>query len=284
MSGSSSSRSRPKRKLEPISLEELAGTTGMSGFGTLFTRDLSQNVPVLDDLAPFKGESSALSFDTGALSSTAVVPAAAVPSAVEDSAPVTSASTRSAPSIPAPIETAVAFVPPVAEITGSASSALVISTDNTGALESSAAQTGTVHTPGYRFPKIRPAATVEEGHSLAEHAIYLAMYRAGKPYQGEDRILTTGLRTLAERVRMAYANCKANVRSLLQKLAIEEYGQGFSYTTGRTYIVYNETEVLKRRRAAGLTHVIRTRGVAFVHPQTGLEITRKPAIGQRALE
>ncbi len=45
---SASSRSRQKHKLEPITLEELAGTTGMSGFGSLFTRDLKQAVPLLD--------------------------------------------------------------------------------------------------------------------------------------------------------------------------------------------------------------------------------------------
>jgi hypothetical protein len=94
------------------------------------------------------------------------------------------------------------------------------------------------------------------------------MYRAGRPYQGDSRILTIGLRTLAEMSRMAYSNCKANVRSLVQKLAIDER-DGFSYTQGRTYIVYSFREILRRRKAAGLTHVIRTRGVAFVNPVNG---------------
>jgi len=94
------------------------------------------------------------------------------------------------------------------------------------------------------------------------------MYRAGKPYQGDSRILTIGLRTLAELARMAYSNCKANVRSLVMKLAIEER-QGFSYTDGRTYVVHSFREILRRRKAANLTHVIRNRGVAFVDPVTG---------------
>ena len=97
------------------------------------------------------------------------------------------------------------------------------------------------------------------------------MYRAGKPYQGDSRFLTIGLRTLAELSRMAYSNCKANVRSLVTKLAIEER-PGFSYTDGRTYIVYSFREILRRRKAAGLTHVVRTRGVAFVDPVSGKEI------------
>ena len=97
------------------------------------------------------------------------------------------------------------------------------------------------------------------------------MYRAGRPYSGDSRILTIGLRTLAEFSRMAYSNCKANVRSLVAKLAIDEQ-PGFSYTEGRTYVVYSFREILRRRKAAGLTHVVRTRGVAFVNPRTGTEV------------
>jgi hypothetical protein len=44
----SSSRSRRKPKLEPISLAELADTPGMSGFCTFLTRTSDQAVPVLD--------------------------------------------------------------------------------------------------------------------------------------------------------------------------------------------------------------------------------------------
>ena len=101
------------------------------------------------------------------------------------------------------------------------------------------------------------------------------MYRAGKPYQGDSRILTIGLRTLAELSRMAYSNCKANVRSLVAKQAIDE-GAGFSYTDGRTYVVYSFREILRRRKSAGLTHVIRNRGVAFVDPATGIPISGAP--------
>src|SRR6185437_2776814 len=150
---SGSSRSRQKRKLEPISIEELAGTTGMSGFCSFLTRDASVSVPVLD------------------------------------------------------------------------------------ALESSAPETDALDYPALdyspqRRPRIRETSTVQDGHSLAEQAVYDVTYRAGKPYQGESRILTIGLRTLAEMSRMAYSNCKANVRSLVEKLAIDER-DGFSYTQGR---------------------------------------------------
>lgn len=124
---------------------------------------------------------------------------------------------------------------------------------------------------------------MQDAHSLAEQAVYDAMYRTGKPHQGDSRVLTIGLRTLAELSRMAYSNCKANVRSLVAKLALEER-PGFSYTEGRTYIIYSFREILRRRRAAGLTHVIRTRGVAFVDPATGLELPDSSAPQSGALE
>lgn len=120
--------------------------------------------------------------------------------------------------------------------------------------------------------------TVQDAHTLAEQAVYDAMYRAGRPHQGDSRILTIGLRTLAEMSRMAYSNCKANVRSLVEKLAIDAHDD-FSYTTGRTYIVYSFRDILRRRKAAGLTHVIRTRGVLFVDPSNGREVRPYTAAG-----
>jgi hypothetical protein len=142
-----------------------------------------------------------------------------------------------------------------------------------GAPETGAAEAGAPKSDGvdFRFrrrPRIREAQTVQDGHSLAEQAVYETMYGAGKPYREGCRILTIGLRTLAELSRMAYSNCKANVRSLVAKKALDEL-PGFSYTDGRTYIVFSPAEILRRRKEGGLTHVLRTRGVAFVDPQSG---------------
>src|SRR5690349_6701259 len=86
----SASRSRQKRKLEPISLEELAGATGMSGFCSFLTRDASIPVPVLDDL------------QTGA-------PETRAPdgTARETTAPASSATETTAPESPAPVAAAI---------------------------------------------------------------------------------------------------------------------------------------------------------------------------------
>ena len=73
---------------------------------------------------------------------------------------------------------------------------------------------------------------------------------------------------------MAPTNCRANVFSLIEKKAIEEYKM---HTKGQatTYLIYNYATILRRRKEAGLTHVIRTRGVVFVDPETCEPLTRQ---------
>jgi hypothetical protein len=129
-------------------------------------------------------------------------------------------------------------------------------------------------TPGGRRLKVREALTAEDGHSLGEQALYEALYRAAHPYSDQARIVTLGLDRMAELARLAYRNCKLNCRALTEKLALEEV-RTYSYTRGRTYLVYHPQEIVRRRRAAGLTHVIKTRGVVFVDPTTGTELTLK---------
>ena len=255
---SGSTRSRQKRKLEPISIEELAGTTGMSGFCTFLTRDNSVGVPALDQLEPAPAVPDESAPDISA-------PEKAPTSDAQTNAPKLAALEITAGELSAPLSGALEAEP------------LAIASPispQISALESiaPAADTPQSTAPDFRRkPRIRQAGTVHEGHSLAEQAVYEAMYRSGKAYQGETRILTIGLRTLAEISRMAYSNCKANVRSLVVKLAIDER-PGFSYTDGRTYLIYGLQEILRRRKVAGLTHVVRTRGVAFVDPHTGIPL------------
>jgi hypothetical protein len=234
----------------------------MSGFGTLFTRDLSQSVPLLDRVdRDDEGESGAPDIgagDSGALELSAPIVAARKTSAPETTALVLNALKFEPPEPPNPPRIAVPDAPDS-------------SAPKSGALVFAAPETDASPQPIYRRPRIREAVTVQDAHTLAEQAVYDAMYRAARPHQGDSRILTIGLRTLAEMSRMAYSNCKANVRSLVEKLAIDAR-HDFSYTTGRTYIVYSFRDILRRRKAAGLTHVIRTRGVLFVDPSTGREV------------
>src|SRR5579872_4847204 len=264
---SGSTRSRQKRKLEPISIEELAGTTGMSGFCTFLTRDSSVPVPALDRLeaiesgAPELPASELAACDTAASQSDAVVSTGIDPCASE-SQPIASQ--------PSPLTQIIQTS--ALDLPAANSAAPQFTAVDKDAPDPDAPELGAFDSFTRRRIRIREASTVQDAHSLAEQAVYDAMYRAGRPYQGDSRILTIGLRTLAELSRMAYSNCKANVRSLVTKLAIDER-PGFSYTEGRTYVVFSFREILRRRKAAGLTHVIRTRGVAFVDPRTGSQLS-----------
>lgn len=127
----------------------------------------------------------------------------------------------------------------------------------------------------YRRPRIREAPTSQDGHSLGEQALYDALYRAAAPYSQDARIITIGFTRMSELARLAYRNCKINTRALVAKLALEPVSES-SFTQGRTYVVYGPETILKRRREAGLTHVIKTRGVIFVDPQTGESLLPAP--------
>jgi hypothetical protein len=237
---SGSVKSRQKRKPEPISLEELAGTTGMSGFCSFLTRDSAISVPALDQLA---------------------TPPAPEPDALVTEAPETPAVTSREAHAPVP----------------TALEADALTSRQAHAPASPAPETFAIETgaPDFRFPRktrIHEALSIEAGHSLGEQQVYDTMFKIAKPYQGNSRILAIGLRTLAELSRMAYSNCKANVRALVAKRAIDESPE-FSYTDGRTYLIYTPPEIMRRRQEAGLTHVIRNRGVAFVDPKTGAPIS-----------
>jgi len=125
--------------------------------------------------------------------------------------------------------------------------------------------------------RIRQAAAARDGHSMGEQALYEAIWDHAKPETEDPRVLTAGYRTLAALARLTVNNCKANLRSLTAKLAIEELA-GFTYIQGRTYRVFSEAEILRRRRNAGLTHYIKTRGVTFVDQLTGVPVLGIPEI------
>lgn len=128
----------------------------------------------------------------------------------------------------------------------------------------------------YRPPvKITPATSVQDGHTHGEQRVFDTLSRLAQPYQDARRI-AIGIRSLARAVPMTYNNCLENVRSLIAKLAIEVVPSS-KISAGQTYIIYGCTEILRRRRAAGLTHVIRrTKGVQLINPDA-------PALGAPVL-
>jgi hypothetical protein len=123
--------------------------------------------------------------------------------------------------------------------------------------------------------KIREAVKVQDGHSLGEQAVYAALWGAGQPNGDDCRRVTMGYRALSDACGLTVNNCKANLQALKRKLAIEEI-QAATATQGTTYIVHSYQAILRRRRAAGMTHVIKSKGVLFVDRDSGIPITGTP--------
>jgi hypothetical protein len=123
--------------------------------------------------------------------------------------------------------------------------------------------------------KIREAVKVQDGHSLGEQAVYAALWNIGHPHSEECRCVTIGYRTLSDACGLTVNNCKANLQALRRKLAIEEVGSA-TRIVGTTYLVYSYQAILRRRRQAGMTHVMKTKGVMFVNPETGVPVSGIP--------
>lgn len=117
----------------------------------------------------------------------------------------------------------------------------------------------------YRAPRPAPqlATTVQAGHTHGEQALYTTLWRLARPHPNAAfRAIRIGERTLAREVPMAYSTVQENARALEKKLAIEIRSNG--PREPKTYIVHAADEVLRRRRAAGLTHVYRRTSGVFL--------------------
>jgi hypothetical protein len=130
-------------------------------------------------------------------------------------------------------------------------------------------RTGPFRTPhGLR---IRKCFAAQDGHSLGEEVLYQSLWKTAAPEQGGARTIVIGWRGMAQICRMTPKNCKINTQRLIRKLALEVLSP---YNTpesiGTTYRVYSPEDIFERRRAAGLEWVVRSKGVEFVDPTTGL--------------
>ncbi|MDQ2840119.1 MAG: hypothetical protein M3Y72_03590 [Acidobacteriota bacterium] len=113
---------------------------------------------------------------------------------------------------------------------------------------------------------------VQDGHSLGEQALYEALWDHATPQDKESKLITIGYRQMGQLARLTVNNSKANINSLLQKLAVEEVA-AFSHAQGTTYRVFSYPAILERRRQSGLTHYVKRRGVVFVNPETAAPLT-----------
>ena len=125
-----------------------------------------------------------------------------------------------------------------------------------------------------RRPRIRKCVSAQDGHSLGEEVLYQALWKAAAAESLDTRTITIGWRGMSQLCRMTPKNCKINTQRLLRKLALEVLSP---YNTpesiGTTYRVHSVEAILRRRRQQGLEWVVRSRGVEFVNPATGVGVT-----------
>ena len=121
--------------------------------------------------------------------------------------------------------------------------------------------------------RIRRCVSTHDGHSLGEEVLYQTLWKAAHPESAEIRTITIGWRGMSQLCRMTPKNCKINTQRLIRKLALQVLSP---YNTpesiGTTYRVYSDQAIFERRREAGLEWVVRSRGVEFVNPATGVGI------------
>jgi len=125
--------------------------------------------------------------------------------------------------------------------------------------------------PGKRRFAIREMTRAQDAHTRAEQHVYERLWEAGSSYDEVSRAITIGFGAMARLVSLSESNARINLRSLIAKLAIEEIGAyNCERSVGRTYRIFTEAEILRRRREAGLQWFMRrTLAVVFVDPVTG---------------
>jgi hypothetical protein len=123
-----------------------------------------------------------------------------------------------------------------------------------------------------RKGRIRKAFVMEDGHSLAEQAVYEALWAAAVPIDEPpyaNRTIRIGYHRLAQMTRLSWVSVKSNLRSLEKKLAIDVIGSENSATReGKSYRVYSSSAVLERRKEAGFEWVRRSRRVELLKKAT----------------
>jgi hypothetical protein len=135
---------------------------------------------------------------------------------------------------------------------------------------------GDLRTFNGRIVRLRQARSVQDAHTSAENLLLQTMWKKAAPENDSSRLLKAGLSELSRWTGAHKTSCRDHLRSLTQKLAIEEV-ETFSAVPGsaegaRTYRIFSFDRILERRRIANFTHVVRTGAVHFVDPQTGVRL------------
>lgn len=296
MVNNSRSLKRGKHKLEPISIDELAGDSTMTGFSDLFKIPTGVRQPRTPIGWKRPSEILKPTIESGGLvtgepesSPPLIAPVVALanghfppPSmAAEDSLSDTASVGTSPPQTAGPVSgPAVTSLRVNSQTEGGQKRPIETNPPETDPPVSASSFPELLSAPLKRKLQIREAKVVQEGHTYGEQRVYEALWKYGAVVNEQVRVITIGFLRMAGIAGLAESNCKAAVAGLLDKLTIERLPDK-NIAQGRTYKVYNWTSVLARRRGAGLTHVIKSRGVIFVDPKTGRPLTAAKTSARR---
>jgi hypothetical protein len=131
---------------------------------------------------------------------------------------------------------------------------------------------------------LRYCRTVQDGHTSSEEIAYEALWaharRHGETDTDGSRVVDLALSQLRTILNTDHKNVKRLVMSLKSKLALEivrppDYRRAIS----TRYRIFNQGQVLERRRAAGMLWVVRTRTVRFVP----MEIVSRLLLGEQPM-
>lgn len=139
--------------------------------------------------------------------------------------------------------------------------------------------------PGVGRRRLHRCTLVQDAHTPGEQVVLNSLYRMAKsPRWGRSQVdgsflVRAGLRDIAEQTCMHETNVRFNLRSLIEKLAIELVeGEDRRRQTARVYRVFSYKQILDKRRASGLEWVIKNRGVRFVPKDKAEEILASEAL------
>jgi hypothetical protein len=123
---------------------------------------------------------------------------------------------------------------------------------------------------GARPVNVHRCVLAQDGHSRSEELLYQILWKNGQPTDNHDcRLVQVPQADLAQAMRMTTKNLRLALARLEEKLSIEEASRfDRGSRTARAWRVYSYKAIIQRRERAGLTHVVRTKGVQFVDPET----------------
>ena len=132
---------------------------------------------------------------------------------------------------------------------------------------------------------LRFCTSTQDGHTAGEQIVYQTLWnyarKFGRPEPSGSILVDVGLSQLCSLLGADHKNVKRLIGSLQEKLALEVVRPpDYRLAIPTRYRIFNYSQVLERRRAAGLQWVIRTRAVRFVELEIVNRLLAEQSLGE----